>query len=138
MVEKGENQCQQSCSDLRCAGLATILIERGLISEEAASESWCRKNKMRGVCDSCKNRSAFDPDREGRTDCCMRRMLASQPDFLKQKNRITELLESEGFLVMYVPKFHPELNRTLHHANSIRQLRTKPVLTVMLPSVCSD
>ena len=96
------------------AGLATILIDRGLIPREAETEAWCRKHKLRGVCDQCKERSAFDPDREGRSDCCMRRMLASQPDFVAQKNRITELLESEGFLVIYVPKFHPELNRTSH------------------------
>lgn len=49
----------------------------------------------------------------------MRRMLASQPDFLAQKNRITELLESEGFLVIYVPKLHPELNRPSRNSLSI-------------------
>ncbi|KAF9787435.1 hypothetical protein BJ322DRAFT_1055161 [Thelephora terrestris] len=46
----------------------------------------------------------------GRTDCCVRRTLYSQPDF----QGVTFLLEEHcgkcGFDVLFLPKFHPELN----------------------------
>lgn len=91
----------------------TILVDRGLLPDEAHTRKW-RKHNKKTTCDLCAERSEFDPDRESRVDCCIERMVASQPDFLAQKNRLIELLESEGFFVLYIPKFHPELNRTPH------------------------
>ena len=45
-----------------------------------------------------------------RMDCCIRRTLYSQPDF----RGVTSLLEEHcgkwGFEVLFLPKFHPELN----------------------------
>jgi hypothetical protein len=48
-------------------------------------------------------------------DCCARRLLASQPDFVNQKceieERIAQFPGSEGrYQAMYYPKFHCELN----------------------------
>lgn len=42
--------------------------------------------------------------------CCARRLLASQPDFKIQKGVLAEELEKRGHLVMFYPKFHPELD----------------------------
>jgi len=42
--------------------------------------------------------------------CCARRLLGSQPDFVAQKCILAEALEARGHLVMFYPKFHPELN----------------------------
>jgi hypothetical protein len=46
----------------------------------------------------------------GVTTCCCRRVLFHQPDFNAQKSSIEELCESRGYGVIFLPKFHCELN----------------------------
>jgi hypothetical protein len=46
----------------------------------------------------------------GRTNCCCRRLLFSQPDFINQKSQLQELVESRGHLCDFYPKYHCELN----------------------------
>lgn len=46
----------------------------------------------------------------GRTDCCCRRLLFTQPDFQSQKGQLQEYIESRGHLCDFYPKFHPETN----------------------------
>ncbi|RIB14252.1 hypothetical protein C2G38_2195671 [Gigaspora rosea] len=43
-------------------------------------------------------------------DCCARKIIASQPDFIAQKSAIVELIESAGHICIFYPKFHCELN----------------------------
>lgn len=53
-----------------------------------------------------------DPERASRTNCCCRRILECQPDFLEQACRLAEAIRKVGHLILFLPKFHPELNRT--------------------------
>jgi hypothetical protein len=46
----------------------------------------------------------------GSTDCCCKRLLFTQPDFVAQKSALEELITSRGHLIDYYPKFHCELN----------------------------
>lgn len=46
----------------------------------------------------------------GCTNCCCRRLLFSQPDFIDQKSQVQELVESRGHLCDFYPKYHCELN----------------------------
>jgi hypothetical protein len=46
----------------------------------------------------------------GRTDCCCRRILFTQPDFASQKSMLEEHCEARGYEVIFFPKFHCELN----------------------------
>jgi hypothetical protein len=46
----------------------------------------------------------------GRTDCCCRRILFCQPDFVNQKSALEELVESRGHICDFYPKYHCELN----------------------------
>lgn len=46
----------------------------------------------------------------GRTDCCCRRLLFCQPDFVNQKSALEELVESRGHICDFYPKYHCELN----------------------------
>ena len=46
----------------------------------------------------------------GRTDCCCRRLLFSQLDFVNQKSQLQELIESRGHICDFYPKYHCELN----------------------------
>ncbi len=45
-------------------------------------------------------------------DCCARRLLSMQPDFLAQRSEIEERIQGESgrHLTLYYPKFHCELN----------------------------
>lgn len=64
----------------------------------------------------------------GRTDCCCRRLLFTQPDFQSQKppSHLQEFIESRGHICDFYPKFHPETNfieqywgyAKLHYRNS--------------------
>jgi len=47
---------------------------------------------------------------DGRTDCCLRRILYNQPDFITQKSALEELCTARGYSVIFLPKFHCELN----------------------------
>ncbi|KIJ30912.1 hypothetical protein M422DRAFT_186566, partial [Sphaerobolus stellatus SS14] len=46
----------------------------------------------------------------GRTDCCCRRLLFTQPDFVYQKSELEELITSRNHICDFYPKFHCELN----------------------------
>lgn len=45
-----------------------------------------------------------------RADCCCRRILFNQPNFLGQKPQLQEFIESRGHLCDFYPKYHCELN----------------------------
>jgi transposase len=44
------------------------------------------------------------------TDCCQRRVLFNQPDFADQKSALEIECQQQDFLVLFLPKFHCELN----------------------------
>lgn len=46
----------------------------------------------------------------GATDCCCRRILFNQPDFTNRTTGLQEHYEARGYEVLFVPKFHPEVN----------------------------
>ncbi|KIO24591.1 hypothetical protein M407DRAFT_76769, partial [Tulasnella calospora MUT 4182] len=76
-------------------GMEVILRERGL---------W-PSGRLRAECEGFK---CADPNRK--FDCCARRLLFNQPDFINQKSLLQELVESRGHHFLYYPKFHCELN----------------------------
>ncbi|KIJ32999.1 hypothetical protein M422DRAFT_183786, partial [Sphaerobolus stellatus SS14] len=47
---------------------------------------------------------------EGCTNCCCRRILFTQSDFINQKSALEELIINQGYLCDFYPKFHCELN----------------------------
>jgi hypothetical protein len=63
-------------------------------------------SKLKGQCNS----KSFKKCPEGRTDCCCRRILFNQPDFVNQKSYLESVCEARGYSVIFFPKFHPELN----------------------------
>jgi hypothetical protein len=80
-------------------GIQQVLTERGLFNPS-----------LRLDCDECSKKIADDPLRHRRTDCCHRRIMASQPDFLQQLPGIEELIMAAGHYCIFYPKFHCELN----------------------------
>jgi len=46
----------------------------------------------------------------GETGCCIRRLLYTQPDFQSVKSLLEDHCAQRGFEVLFLPKFHPELN----------------------------
>jgi hypothetical protein len=74
-------------------GMEQILRERGLYPA----------NGFNAQCEGFKCQS-------GRTDCCCRRTLFTQPDFVNQKSHLEELITSRGHLCDFYPKYHCELN----------------------------
>jgi hypothetical protein len=73
-------------------GMEEIIRERGLWPSE-------------GLLAQCQTGCAPD-----RSDCCCRRLLFMQPDFIAQKSMLQELIESRGHICDYYPKYHCELN----------------------------
>lgn len=78
-------------------GIKRVLEERGL---------W--KEGLNLDCRMCKNKNLLENSE--RTDCCLRKIMASQPDFIAQKSAIVELIEDAGHICIFYPKFHCELN----------------------------
>jgi len=76
-------------------GMRVILEERGFPASQLNKLKW-----------ECKNFHC----RAGRTNCCMRRVLYSQPDFQNVKSVLEDHCDRRGIEVLFLPKFHPELN----------------------------
>jgi hypothetical protein len=74
-------------------GMATILEERGLV----------KQSKLRAECKGFKCA-------RGTVDCCVRRVLYNQPDFIAVKSLLEGACAQRGFEVIFLPKFHCELN----------------------------
>jgi hypothetical protein len=74
-------------------GMAVLLEERGLVKE----------SKLRYECPGFKCKP-------GMTDCCCRRALYTQPDFVAVESLLETHARVRGFEVLFLPKFHCELN----------------------------
>jgi hypothetical protein len=81
-------------------GVKQLLTERGL---------W-PTGKFNLQCKACKGKYANDPNRFTRTNCCARRLLASQPDFASQKCALQEVIEAAGHTADFYAKYHCETN----------------------------
>ncbi|KAI0244900.1 hypothetical protein BJV78DRAFT_1144295 [Lactifluus subvellereus] len=46
----------------------------------------------------------------GQVNCCSRRLLFNQPDFVNQKSQLEEYITSRGHICDFYPKYHCELN----------------------------
>jgi transposase len=55
----------------------------------------------------CKN---FNCPNGGKSDCCMRRVLFRHPHFASPPSLLFETCKTRGISVLFLPKFHPELN----------------------------
>ena len=77
-------------------GMATLLEERGF--------------NIKGLRAQCKTAFANCNDPSPTGQCCCRRILYNEPDFAQQKGSLQELIEKEGHICDFYPKFHPELN----------------------------
>jgi hypothetical protein len=74
-------------------GMAVILHERGLMQE----------SKLRAQCKDFKCAKSA-------TNCCCRRVLYNQPDFVAVESNLERICKARGFSVLFLPKFHCELN----------------------------
>lgn len=75
-------------------GMEVIIKERGF---------WPAAGTLRAECPGFK----CEP---GRTDCCCRRLLFSQPDFASQQSELEEYITFRGHICDFYPKYHCELN----------------------------
>lgn len=79
-------------------GMAKILEERGF-------------GDMSKVRAECKGFKCAPPlEIEAVQNCCCRRILYNQPDFTNVKSLLEERCKELGVLVLFLPKFHCELN----------------------------
>ncbi|KAF9515788.1 hypothetical protein BS47DRAFT_1293399 [Hydnum rufescens UP504] len=66
----------------------------------------CSFNNAQSLKAECKNFKCA----AGSTDCCCCHILFNQPDFANVKSLLEELCEQHGYAVIFLPKFHLELN----------------------------
>ncbi|KAF9494263.1 hypothetical protein BDN71DRAFT_1483126 [Pleurotus eryngii] len=76
-------------------GMAAIIEERGF-SDIAKKKAQCGKS--------------FSNCPEGATDCCCHWFLYNQPDFMHVESLLKQDAKAMGFRVIFLPKFHCELN----------------------------
>ena len=95
-------------------GMKVILDERGL---------W-----QSGLLAQCKDFKCA----KGSTDCCARRILFNQPDFVNVKSHLQEVITARGHLCDFYPKFHCELNYIEQYWGAAKLLyRSGPKITKM-------
>jgi hypothetical protein len=76
-------------------GMQVILQERGLIKE----------SQLKAQCNN-----KFQCPNKGQMNCCCRRVLYNQPDFVQVESLLETYCKSRGVTVIFLPKFHCELN----------------------------
>ncbi|KIJ10549.1 hypothetical protein PAXINDRAFT_164241 [Paxillus involutus ATCC 200175] len=76
-------------------GMVQILEERGFEAKKLKLKAQCNKEFKCAP---------------GLTDCCCRRILYNQPDFIQIDSLLETTCKMKGFNVMFLPKFHCELN----------------------------
>jgi hypothetical protein len=89
-------------------GAQTVSTERGLWRTEGGDGK-----KFRIKCKCCekeRSRGYVGKLDLARRNCCARRILAAEADFVEQKSQLEELAERRGHLAFFYPKYHCELN----------------------------
>jgi hypothetical protein len=76
-------------------GMVQILEERGFEAKKLKLKAQCNK-EFKCV--------------PGSTNCCCRRILYNQPDFVHVDSLLETTCKEKGFKVLFLPKFHCELN----------------------------
>jgi len=76
-------------------GMVQILEERGYVNV-SKKKAQCSKK--------------FSDCSPGQTDCCCRRMLFSEPDFVTVESILESEASAKGFRILFLPKLHCELN----------------------------
>ena len=94
---RGDERVEQSMVEsdgITARGIKAILEERSLF--------------RKGLRLQCRRAADHSPD----NNCCARKLLGSQPDFVDAQFRcaIVEAAQSVGTRALFLPKFHPELN----------------------------
>lgn len=82
-------------------GMTKILEERRKFDDQIPANL----EELRGECKGFKCIPA-----SGVQNCCQRRILFNQPDFQDQESMVEKRARERGYTVMFLPKFHCELN----------------------------
>lgn len=75
-------------------GMMVILEERNLIPQGSKLKAECKNFKCQ----------------PGATDCCCRRILYNQPDFVNVESLLEQAVKACSFGLLFLPKFHCEFN----------------------------
>ena len=67
-------------------------------------------------------------------DCCNKRILKLQPDFIKQKSLVQETTKAAGHLCLFLPKFHCELNPIEYFWGMVKNISVTTVITCLRDS----
>ncbi|KAF9505209.1 hypothetical protein BS47DRAFT_1334384 [Hydnum rufescens UP504] len=78
----------------------------GLFKGMAVILEECGYDNVRDLCAQCPEFKCPS----GAMDCCCRRLLFSQPDFINVNSLLEAHCAERGFTVIFLPKFHCELN----------------------------
>lgn len=57
----------------------------------------------------------------GLDDCCARRILEWQPDFLEQQSLVQEVIKAAGHLCISLPKYHCEMNFIKYFRGAVKR-----------------
>jgi hypothetical protein len=83
----------------RFIGTEAVLVGRGYNAQ------WVHSLKA-----SCKGFKCPVPEPDQKPTCCCRRLLFSEPDFATEDTIVEETCEARGYDMIFLPKFHCELN----------------------------
>ncbi len=82
-------------------GMVEILVKRGFDRMKLTAS--VKKGGLKAAC-----KGFHCP--AGATDCCVRRIFFNQDDFSNVKSLLKEAMEKRGVGILFLPKFHCELN----------------------------
>ena len=94
---------------------AQVLLERGRWREDLKGDCKAKQFEGRNIKHAVEGGDLYQK-------CCVRKLMANEPDFGEQLCWLEEVITAAGHKTIFLPKFHPELNAIERYWGGLKKI----------------